>query len=100
MLQTSTQAFPKGTSRPAPTGVKATRSQDKKQTVYKQLPSQTVLSELSLSTLFAMNLTKSDRKKILRRIRELDRARRHNEAMELYQLLVTGSFDSNFSQAA
>ena len=101
MRQTSKQVFPKNT----PWAVHqhcgtATRSRDKQQTVYKQLFSQTILSQLSLGILFTMTLTNSERRRILRRVRELDRARRHNEAMELYQLLVTGSFDSNFSKAA
>ena len=46
MLQTSTQIFLKSTPRPAPTGATETRSLDEKQTVYKQLSFQAVLSEL------------------------------------------------------
>ena len=99
MRQTSKQVFPKNMPWAAPGGT-ATRSQDKQQTVYKQLFSQTILSQLSLGILFTMTLTNSERRRILRRVRELDRARRHNEAMELYQLLVSGSFDSDFSKAA
>ena len=100
MRQTSTQVFPKNTPGLHQHCGTATRSRDKRQTVYKQLFSQTILSQLSLGILFTMTLTNSERRRILRRVRELDRARRHNEAMELYQLLVTGSFDSNFSKAA
>ena len=49
-LQASTQIFLKSTPRPAPTGATETRNLDEKQTVYKQLSSQAVLSELSFAT--------------------------------------------------
>jgi len=49
---------------------------------------------------FTVALSTAERRRLFRKIRELDRANRYQEAQEVYQLLMSDTYGSDHPNAA